>query len=212
MKLFEIIKDKALLFIGRFRNTSFKFTASDKTVSEAEHDRVLVDQLRDELLWHKEQLQQQNAVQEMNTARLREVKTNLKKIAAILLKAGHPYEEIYDLVASELDPGGWGRLSVARRLIPTDIYSFFYAEDALGKFENMKGSELLYWLELTKYGILDPIQKGNYELVGGHELRTDDKDYMDYRKRLHRLTLNDILIAEKDAVASATKPEGTNRS
>ncbi len=201
MRVLEVIKDKVLLLIGWFKAVFGRITASDKEVSESEHDRVLSVQLQDELSWYRQEYEQQLQDMGVYIARLTEVGKTLREIAGILLKAGVPYETIYALVAVELDRGGWRRFSVAKRLIPENIYTYFYAEDCLGKFENMEGDELLYWLELTKFGVLEHYFQGSYEMVGSHRLRSEDKDYTDYRKRLHRLVLDDLL-KEKQAVSA----------
>jgi hypothetical protein len=206
MKLLEVIKNKALLIIAAIKTALAKIAASDKAVSEAEHDRVMADKLQGELNWFKQEYEQQLQDLEEYLTRLREVAESLRKTAGILLKSGVPYETIYTLVAGELDRGGWRRFGIAKRLIPENIYTFFYAEDCLGQFEEMEGNELLYWLELTKYGVLNHFTKGCYEIVGSHRLRTEDKDYTDYRKRLHRLVLDELIAEKKDSPAASEYP------
>jgi hypothetical protein len=78
---------------------------------------------------------------------------NMREIVRMLLiSTDTSFERIYELAAPALDHNGWSRLRVAQRMIPEDVYSFFSGDNNKGKFEGMGGYDLLYWLELIKYG------------------------------------------------------------
>ena len=201
----------------------FKLTASDNKVSDIEHHRRKAEHLQNELslvidISDKRKVTIEENEEEMS--RLHEAiksmegeldaqkgiaadyQVQLGKIRESMLEMVRrfldvepaiPYETIYNLTASALDNGGWYRLKAARRMIPENVYTYFYAEDSMGKFEAMNGNEMLYWLELTKYGDIDWNQEGCYERVSGHKLRLYDKSYIDYRIRLHKQVLEEML-------------------
>lgn len=101
--------------------------------------------------------------------------------------------DIYEAVSPLLDSEGWIRYDIAKKMTKIDIYSHFYAEDNMGRFEMSDGNELLHWLELAKFGDIGYRFEGCYEVVDSTSLDTSQPAYLGYRVELHERTIAKLM-------------------
>lgn len=101
--------------------------------------------------------------------------------------------DIYEAVSPFLDSEGWIRYRIAQKMISINIYSHFYAEDCMGRFEMSDGNELLHWLELAKFGDIGYRFVGCYEVVDSTALDMAQPAYLNYCSDLHERTIAKLM-------------------
>lgn len=109
------------------------------------------------------------------------------------MKAGD-YELVYDLIAPKLDVNGFRRFWMAEEYTGVDVHTYYYIEDALGKFEAANGNQLLEWLESAAFGSQEwtVIQDG-VEVSTTRIINKSSEEYKAYRAALHKSTVLKLL-------------------
>jgi len=185
------LRDRVADLLSGPRDMLFRMTASDKAISDVELKRRMYEKLQIENSQLKELLAQQECTQKQ----LEIMRKSLREIIRVLFKAGTPYENIYTLVAPGLDVNGQKRLDVAKCMIPEDVL-WVSPGDNSEEPTAADGNEQLYCLELAKFG-----DSG----AGIRQLNTTGKCYVDYRKRLHRRVLEELVSAGERSDASVVE-------
>ena len=194
--MIKSFKNKVAGLIAGPKKTLYQITASDATISETETKKRTEDTLRHENSRLKDLLAEQKAALEFCDKRFNEINKANRVVIKLLFKAGTPYEEIYNLVAPGIDADGKKRLVAAKRLIPEDIISIYSCEES-EKPEDRDSDEQLYWLELAKFGKCSS---------SNHCLDIHGSSYVEYRKRLHRRVLEEMLAESQFATHRSVHP------
>lgn len=124
---------------------------------------------------------------------LKAAREAMKLMALKQLELGCTLEEVYNLISPVLDDGGWAMYRECEKLIAVNIYSHYYAEDCMGKFEEMDGFGLAYHAEVAKFGHCEHTYQGSYEFVSSMHLDKESEDYIAYKEELYAATMAKIL-------------------
>jgi hypothetical protein len=102
------------------------------------------------------------------------------------------YEDLCNLGA---DDGGWMLYEAACELTNINVFTYFYAEDNRGFFENSDGNALLKWLEIAAFADIEwSHEQPPYEIYRGHKMDVESAEYTKYLADLYPLVLEKIRI------------------
>lgn len=166
-------------------------TLNDQLLNSEIQFRIVAELLEREREVHDSKLQ------EMNTL-IRSLEQTKQEYQCVLgcipdITAGN-FDKVYDSICGVLDPDGFVRYSIAKKLTKINVCSHFSTEDNMGRFENSDGNELLWWLEVAAYGSCDwePLCSC-YELAVNMTINDDTEEYRAYRKAINEQAAKSLL-------------------
>ena len=99
-------------------------------------------------------------------------------------------ERYTELRKQGIDEDGWILYEAAVEITRVNVYTYFYAEDNRGYFEEADGNKMLRWLEIAKFADIEwDCSQPPYEKYSSHSMDKTTREYAEYEAKLYALAL-----------------------
>jgi len=102
-------------------------------------------------------------------------------------------KQIYCVLAADYDKEGFNLYNVVKNTLGFGACEKYYAEDCVGRFEEMNGFTLKDYSEAVRFGIRSYREDGNYEFVENYSIDRTTPEYKEYQKLLWGNAVNEVL-------------------